>query len=301
MKRTRLNLGLFAVVVGAGVAVWVSEQQSDAPKPTLTPLSVDAVQDIAIEYPDQPVVKLHKDGDAWRIVAPVDAPTDRFEVSSLTGLATLEVQRSVPLADVDLAELKLDPPGFRITLNDQVLAFGDTAPLNHQRYVLTSTEVALVADPPSAALDADYSDLVARELLPQNVALQRIEVPHLVVAREDDHWVAEGQPDVSSDQLVSFVNAWRSARAMWNALIPAGTQHEGTPIHVVTADGAFDLYVVETEPQLVLDRPDYGVRYTLSKADVMSLLSLPEPPEAPSSAADVDALIQGAVSAPDSE
>lgn len=285
MKRTQLNVALALAAVALGTALWLSREQTE-PKPPLTPLAEDALRTIEIAHPDRPVIRLEKRGDDWRLTAPVDAPVDAFELSSLTGLAEREVQRSLPLAEVQLAELKLDPPAYTITLNDVTLGFGDTEPIEFRRYVRVGDEVRLIADPPSAALDADYSDLVAKELLPAAAQLQRIEVPGLVVQRAaDGSWTADGHADAGADQLQGFVSAWRGARAMWNALRPEDAGDDsGEPVRLVLQDGSeVRLRVVEREPQLKIDRADYGIRYTLSKADADKLLKLPEPSPAPTS------------------
>jgi len=280
MKRMQLNMGLFAAVVGLAVAVWVGREQPEK-KPPLTPLSQDAVTSITIAHPGTPEITLAKQDGSWRLTAPVAAPTDPFEVSSLVGLAKLDVERSLAVSDVDLKELKLDPPQYTITLNDQVLAFGDAEPIQFRRYIRHGDSIALVADPPSAALDADYSDLVSKDLLPKDAKIQRIEVPGLSVDRSSGAWVAEGHGDASADQLSRFVDAWSSAHAMWNAKRPADAGDAGQPIRLVLADGEIPLRLIETDPQLVIDSPAYGVRYTLSKADADTLLRLPKPAPMP--------------------
>jgi hypothetical protein len=280
MKRMQLNMGLFAAVVGLAVAVWVGRDKPEK-LPPLTSLSQDAVTSISIAHPDTPEIKLSKQDGSWRLTAPVDAPTDPFEVSSLVGLAKLDVERSLALSEVDQKELKLDPPQYTITLNDQALAFGDAEPIKFRRYIKHGDAVALVSDPPSAALDADYSDLVSKDLLPKAAKIQRIEVPGLDVDRSSGAWVAEGHSDASADQLSQFVDAWTSAHAMWNAARPADAGDAGKPIRIVLADGEIKLRLIETEPQLVIDSPAYGVRYTLSKADADKLLVLPKPAPTP--------------------
>lgn len=285
MKRMQLNMGLAAAALGLAVAVWVGRDKPEQ-LPPLTPIAESDLKTIAIAHPDAPAIKLEKRDGTWRLLEPVNAPTDAFEVSSLVGLAKLEVKRSLPLAEVSLAELKLEPPQYTVTLNDQVLAFGDSEPLEYRRYVRTGDSVALVSDPPSAALDADYSDLIAKELLPQNAQIRRIEVPGLSVRRSDDGqaWVAEGRSDVSTDQLQGFVDAWKNARAMWNARRPSDAGEAGDAVKLVLDDGEVLLRVVAREPQLQIDRPEYGVRYTLSKAEADKLLKLPEPAAAPAPA-----------------
>lgn len=282
MKRTQLNMGLAAAVLGLAVAVWVSREQPEQLLP-LTPFAESDLTSITIRHPDARDIRLEKQDGNWRLVEPVSAPTDALEINSLLGLAKLEIKRSLPIGEVALAELGLDPPRYTVTLNDVELGFGDTEPIEYRRYVRADSQVALVTDPPGAAMDADYSDLLAKELLPSGARIQRIEVPGLAVRRSDDGngWVADGAADATSDQLQGFVSAWRNARAMWNARMPDGAGSDGDTVRIALDDGIVELRVAAREPQLLIDRADYGVRYTLSKADADKLLTLPEPAATP--------------------
>src|SRR3546814_10555262 len=75
---------------------------------------------------------------------------------------------------------------------------------------------------------------------------------------------------------------------MWNTAMPADGG-KGEPITLTLKDGVVHLVLVSTEPQLIIDRPDLKLRYTLSKADVATLLKLDEPapvePSKPAAAA----------------
>lgn len=284
MNRMQLNAVLVLVVAGLAAALYFTQKKEDKGAP-LTALAADAVTSIRIEHPDQAAIRLDKQAGRWLLTEPVQAEIDPFEVASLVNLATQETKRKLPLAEVKLGELKLDPPQFRVTLNDQKLDFGDMEPLEYRRYVRVGDAVALIDDPSATAVDADYSDLVAKDLLPAAAELQKIEVPGLTVERAADGktWTANpAAAKASSDALAAFTEAWRKARAMWNAKMPADGG-QGEPITLTLKDGAaVHLVLVSREPQLILDRPDLKLRYSLSKADADTLLKLPEaPPPAP--------------------
>lgn len=283
MKRSHLNITLSVVVVALGALLWFSREKDEV-FPPLTPLARDAVTAIEIAHPDRPLIRLQKQGPQWRLLAPVEAPADEFEVASLLSLADTDVKRSLPAAEVDLAELKLEPPQYRITLDDQVLAFGDSEPIEHRRYVRSGDRIALVLDPPSAALDADYSDLVAKQLVPADAEIRRIELPGLTVTREDGDggWRSPEQSDAEAARIEALVKAWQDLRAMWNAARPADAGDAGDPVRLVLADGELNLRIVEREPQLKIDNPAYGVRYTVSRAELDKLLKLPAPEPEPS-------------------
>lgn len=291
MKRARFNLLLLAVVIALTATVYFTRQQEPAKGPPLTSLASEAIRSIRIEHPGQPALQLDKRGSDWWLSEPVQAPCDPFEVASLVNLASTSTQRSFKLSELKPAELKLDPPQFTVTLNDQKLLFGDTEPLEFRRYVQHGDTVALIDDPSATALDADYSDLLAKTLLPEGAKIRAIEVPGLRVARGSDGqgWVATPAPqNGSSDDVARFVESWRGARAMWNAAMPATpeTSSKPEPITLQLEGGqTLTLLLVARQPQLIIDRPDLKVRYTLSKADGDKLLAIPPPAPAPAAAA----------------
>ncbi len=290
MTRSHFNLLLLAIVGGLGAVLWYSQEKAEV-FPPLTPFAQADVDSIVLTHPDAPVIELRKQGSDWQLLSPVQAPADGFEVASLVNLATLDVKRSVDASEADLQQLMLDPPAFTVTINGQELAFGGTEPIEYRRYIRTGNRVALVLDPPSAALDKDFSDLVAKQLLPVGAKVRRIEVPGLVVRRADNDqgWVADGHADVTSDQLQAFVDAWMGVRAMWNgALPPADAQAAGEAVRIEYDGGEMNLRIAEREPQLLIDNLGYQVRHTVSRAEVEKLLSLPSAtPTADPAAGDV--------------
>lgn len=299
MNRNVLNLALLVLVAALGAAVWFT-QKKEQKGPPLTALAADAVDHIRVEHPGQPGIGLEKKDGQWLLTAPVQAPADPFEVATLVNLATQETRRTLALAELKPAELKLEPPQFTITLNDQRLDFGDVEPLDYRRYVRHGDTVALIDDPPEPAVDADYSNLVAKELLPARAEIDRIEVPGLSVARGADGktWTAIPAANAASgDALAGFVSAWQSARSMWNAAMPADGG-QGEPITVTLKGAVIRLVLVSREPQLVIDRPDLKIRYTLSKADTDKLLALASPAPDKPAAADAGAPVPKAPTRP---
>lgn len=284
MTRKQLNLGLLIVALGLGAAVYFSQKKEDEKGPPLTALKADAVTTIAVEHPDASPIKLEKQGGAWKLIEPVLADTDPFEINALVALADTVTEATLEPDKVKLTDLNLEPPLYRITLNDQVLEFGGVEPLKFRRYVKTGDKIYLIEDPASAALDRDYSDLISRSLLPEGVDVQSIAVPGLTVSRTEDgkSWIAQPAPDgVSQETIQKFVDAWKNAKGMWNGAEPReGSKGDG--VSVVLADGReINFIVAERDPQLIIARPDLNVRYTPSKAlaDELFKLAEPKPPE----------------------
>lgn len=277
MNRLHLNLALVLVVAALAATLYFTQKKEEK-GPPLTALTEATLERIRIEHPNAPAIALQKQDDQWRLTEPVQAAADGLEVASIVNLSTAEAKRKLAVADVKLSELKLDPPQYTVTLNDIRLELGDSEPIEFRRYVRVGEEIALIDEPSSAALDRDYSDLVAKELLPAGAEIVKIEVPGLTLARSTDgqSWsLSPDQPEASADQKQKLADAWKSARAMWNAAAPAGEAGGGEPVTITLKDGVVNLLVVAREPQLVIGNPALGVHYTLSKALEAELLQLP--------------------------
>ncbi|HSW15550.1 MAG TPA: DUF4340 domain-containing protein [Solimonas sp.] len=276
MKRTQLNLVLLVLVAGLGAAAYFGQKKEEKGTP-LTALTADTLTQIALEHPGRPKILLKKSGSQWQLLEPVQADTDPFEVSALVGLATVEAKRRIPVAEVKLPELGLQPAAYRVRLNDTVLDMGEIEPIEARRYVLAGNEVALIDDPPSAALDADYSDLVSKALVPDTAEIVKIELKEFQVVRSADGkaWsMLPLLPAAATTAPQQLAEAWKGARAMWMAAeLPEGSS--GDPVRLTLKDGrVIELLVAERDPQLVLARPDLKLRYTLSKALEPELLTL---------------------------
>ncbi|HZR34065.1 MAG TPA: DUF4340 domain-containing protein [Nevskia sp.] len=282
----KLNLVLAAAVLGLGAAVLLTQKKEPPKNPPLTALKLDAINHMVLSHPKAPDIVLDKKDGKWMLTAPVQTAADPFELNSLLSVATAGSKSSIDPREVKLADLGLDPPGFSLTLNDVKVEFGGVEPLNYHRYVMTGGKVGQIDDPPASALDADYSDLVAKTLLPEGARIAAVAVPGLKVSRSaDGKWQAEpADPKAGTDDLQKFIDAWAGARSLWNSAMPADARPEANaPAAVVTLeDGqSYTFAIAARDPQLALDRADLKVRYSLAKSDADKLLKLPEPPPAP--------------------
>lgn len=275
MSRAVLNLVLLVIIAGLGIGIWLSQEKEDK-GPPLTALARDSIQSIEVAHPGKDAIRLEKQDGEWFLTAPVQATADKFEVNGILALVDLELQTRFDEA-VELEALELSPPVYTVTLDQTEIRIGGKEPIQHRRYVAVGDTVGLVSDPPSAALDADYSDLVSREIVPSGAELVRITLPDFSLSRDDEgNWSSPERPDASTRQLAKLAQGWADARAMWNAAAPESAS-TGDALELELASGeVIRLRVHERDPQLVLAREDLKVHYTLSKALVAELLSLPE-------------------------
>ena len=280
MKRSYLNVALLLVAGGLGAALWFGQKKEEK-GPPLTPLKPAAITRIAVEHPGKPVIRLEKKGEAWLLTEPVKSETDKYEIGGILALADLELKSTLDAASVDRKELELDPPKYSVILDDTRIDLGGTEPIKYRRYVSAGGVTGLVDDPPSAALDADYADLVSKSLLPEGTNLRSIELPGLTLDKTaDGAWTSPQQGDAAPAQIAQLAESWRNAKAMWNAAEPREGS-TGDAVRLTLDDGrTIELVVVTRDPQLILSSKVLGVRYTLSKALVDELFKIPAAPSA---------------------
>ena len=288
MQRQTLNIVLATAAVALAAAVYFSQKKPEQ-GPPLTPINAAALDHVSLEHPGSPTVKLVRKDGHWKITEPVQADADPFEVNAFIDLAKQQVKKSLELNAVSLKDLGLETPAYTVVLNDQKIGFGALEPIQSRRYLLTGGKVALVDDPPAEALDADYSDLVSRALLPPGAEIQSIALADWQIAKSADakSWTLTPEDaNAGADTRQKLIDSWKNARSMWNAALPKEGV-TGDDVSVTLKGGTVIKFIVtERDPQFVMARPEIGVSFTLSKQLVDEML---KPKDKDSDAADKSA------------
>lgn len=275
-KRLLLNLlMLISAAALAWVAIYKPGQAPAPPATALTTLTRDEVERIVIlRAADQ--LELTRRGERWVLLGDPELPADQAQVDALLQLVSLQPQHSYAAAELDLAQLELDPPTVRLRLNDTQLAFGGTEALDNLRYVQVDDRVHLINDSYHNILQGKRTQLVSRRLLPATANIQALHLPDLTLVKQaTGDWSATPEPDaVSADAIPQLLQAWQSANAFW--VRDYRPQGDSKPIRVELSDGQsirFELRLSEHELQLA--RPDWGIQYQLPAASAARLLQLP--------------------------
>ncbi len=289
MKRKHLNLLLAVLTIGLLAAVYFSQEKPEPPPPPLTSLDGQDIDRILVQHVGSPDIRLEKPKDQWWLVAPVITRAETIEVNALLDLATRPSQRQYPASEMDLAELALDKPRQVIQLNDTRIEFGGLDAIESHRYVRVGDTVHMIVDPPSAALDADYQDLVAKRLIPADAKIARIQLPGLTLARGDkEGWrVTPQSADQGADAAQQMVDAWQRAQAMWITPLNKKIPTQGH-VRIEFGEEVFEFGILKHDTQLILSRPDLNVQFTLPKTLEAELFEL-KPPKEPDQAHDEQA------------
>ena len=277
--RTTLNISLvLAVVVLAGIIYFrpgVEQPEQTVPLTTLKPEQVTRIE---ITRNNQQPITLVREQQGWYIRTPLDVAANTSRVDSLLRLTSATTYARFTANESDLAGFNLDHPLVVIRFNDVEIAFGGNEPLNNRRYVRVGSNIRVIADSFYYQVSADLSSFVALDLLPRNVRLTRIVLPAFAIKLDKNgDWQAETPgSNIPADALNSLPDAWQRAQALRvSAYRASDVAAQKVTVFTDKKPQRLDFEVLKTEPELILGRPDIGMRYHLSDEQARRLMLLP--------------------------
>ncbi|HLD13469.1 MAG TPA: DUF4340 domain-containing protein [Burkholderiales bacterium] len=262
-RRWLVNLGLLAIVATlATFTVYQRQQGKTESGLPLATLTTEDVGRIRIERHGQSAIVLEKHAENWRLVSPVAARANRFNVENLlrVGAARSELK----LDGGDPAAYGLVTPQAKLEVGAELFEFGTLHPFHSQVYVRHRGVVHLVsAQALHAVLRATNHFIDARLLEPER-RLVGLRLPGLTLDLKDGRW--QHQPptkDLASDRVNDFVARWTNAHAL--AAEPAGTRPALASVRLMlTRDSGpetLTLEIVSYKPTFVLRRRDEKLEY----------------------------------------
>ena len=256
-----------AALVGALVLLAIykpgaKQEQQGAP---LTSLASQDIQRIRLLRPKQPQMVLEKNGEAWRLTAPLTARANDMRVSELVQLTTTRVPTRFPAGPSELGKFGLDNPLATLFLNEAEIRFGGMHPLENQLYVWHDGQVLLI---PVAALrvaSAPLNDFLNAGLLEEKTKPLAFRFPTFGLKQnEQGAWMRTPEmKELASDAINRFVDEWRYARAL--SVAPYSGKPIKERVTITVADGdksrVVELGVLALEPEFIVYRKDENLQY----------------------------------------
>jgi hypothetical protein len=279
-SRTLLNLMLAAVALLLGLLVFYQSGHDAKPVSSpITALSADSISSIRVTRKERTPLSFAKTSSGWQLLNEQPLPASKFQLQALLSVAGTRPDRSYPVSALDPGSAGLDPPQATLLLNDTVFYIGNTEPLDGKRYILHDDTVFLADDIYQHLINADWTNFVERRLLPENAALSSIELPGLsLTVNEAGNWQpSTAATDGNTIDTEDLVRQWKDASATYIR------RYDGTatPVSVTLAFSddtePVTLYLNESQSELVLARPDWGLQYHLPAEMRTALLGLPDP------------------------
>lgn len=279
-RRLITNLGLLLLVAVLGFVAWLQpgleDEQAAGPLSSIAPA---AVSRLAIKRPGFDPIVLEKEASAWMMREPVQIHASEARIEALLAVLEQPVHTSFSLADVDPANFGLDSPRILLQVDGVDMAFGDTDPIARRRYVQIHDHVALIDDEHYIWLHGGANDFVSRQLLPPGAEVSRLELPGVVLQRDDGSaaWSVTPADAMSSEDAAGLVREWLQAYALAVESQGPLIEDDAKRIRLRLSDGrelAFAVTGDDYDPSFV--RADLGLGWQMSAAQAARLLGQSE-------------------------
>ncbi|MBD3669875.1 MAG: DUF4340 domain-containing protein [Gammaproteobacteria bacterium] len=269
-------LALGALVLGIVYFAAPDDQDHEARYQNTTSLQAEDVQRIRLQRRDEDDIVLRRRDSAWRIESPLSLPANPKRVETLLQLLRQEHHGRFTRDQVKLHEIGLDNPRVAVQYDDLRMAFGHTDPLSRRRYVLIQDQVYLLEDRHFADLVAQLDAYIDLRLLRDGEQLVSLKLPEIKLLRGEEGWRLQSahQPN-SGDDILRLIQTWQTASALE---VEAQDTLNASPTGVIELGleqaPPIRLQIIRRHPDLILWRPDLGLRYHFTPHQARQMLEL---------------------------
>ena len=263
-RQWTLNLVLLlAILALVAIAFFQPGLVKNAAPHRLTEIDALKVNKITITRPPDDIIELTRNGQQWEIDKPFHARASDFIVSNVLDIARTASLNQLPYsAKQDAGKYGFDKPKVVLQLGNERIVFGDTNPLNQQRYVLYHDRVHMISPNTIWAVTHKASEFLDKRLLEFKEAPTAIYFNDgRKLELKNGSWAL--QPKMNSlptDALTQLVNEWRYAGA--TEVAPYKCAPLQGVIRVVYKDKRpIELGIVSRSPELILLRKDENLQY----------------------------------------
>jgi len=144
----KLNLFLFFIVASLGLIVIKKPGLNNQVTYTkISQLNSEQIQRIEIIASDQKKIQFIKKNNNWFVtIANNETIIDRDKIDYLFKLLNTNSLESFPASMEQLKQYHLSEPRITVKFDNFTIAFGDSEPLKHRRYILIDKHVHLIND-----------------------------------------------------------------------------------------------------------------------------------------------------------
>lgn len=288
-KKHLLNIFLLIIVAALATVIFNSDEKSSHELPRLSDTDISSIDDIVIRHNGNTTIIRRNDTGNWFVKQPIEIAANDFRISSILKLLNAPVHNRYPLAQIGMEKFlgeksttATDPDtgkkmtiGTSIRFNDQTVTFGITNPATSLRFVLLDDTVYTIEDFYAPLISSHFGTLVSLNLLPDDSHIKKLFLLNQTIDRDEKgRW--RSSIDMDADTVSSALDAWSHAQAFGiHAYMQRTTDDTKTAdrISIQLNEETIDFIVSDTDPWVILARPEIDLEYHLDKEAYDRLLS----------------------------
>jgi len=256
-----LNLFLFIIVISLASIIYFSEEQSTLLE-RLTDTNVDSITTIKIQH-NKNTISINKTaGHYWKITQPVDVAANNFRINSILDLLNAPVHNKYTSAEVDSKKTGLDKPKTTIQFNQQIIAFGIINPATNLRYIKLNNSIYTIEDVYYPLISSHFGTLVSLNLLPPDSKPAKLILQNQTIFKDEKgRW--QSNIDISADNVARTLEHWSDDQAFGVHQYLQRKELGEVFIYLSNSPQPIRYQVTDTDPWLIIARPEIGLEYHL--------------------------------------
>ena len=260
-KNNILNLVLFLVVISLASIIYFSEEVNTE-LDRLTALDVADISSISIQHNSNTTAITKQADGHWQITRPVNIAANDFRINSVLELVSAPVHSRYPVNEINLANIGLDNPVTTIKFDELSIAFGIVNPATELRYLRLGDFIYTIEDAYYPLLSSHFGTLVSLNLLAKNSRIVKLILVNQTISR-DDKGLWQSNIDISADRINETIEHWQENQAFgvhsYIEREPLGEVF----IYLDNLQQPVSFIITDTEPWLIITRPELGLEYHL--------------------------------------
>ncbi len=263
--KTLLNIFLFFIVLLLAAIIFYSEDISTDLE-TLTRINSSTIQSIGIQH-NKNKTTLTKDADQhWHITSPIDIAANDFRINTILKLLNAPVHKRYRSSEIDMQKIGLLDPATSITFNNIKISFGITNPATSLRFIRIGETISTIQDVYSPLLSSHFSTLVSLNLLPADKStfpgLKKLVLINQTL-NKDDKGFWHSSLNISADRINKILEHWQHDQAFGVHQYLERKNLGDVFIYRQQPVQKIHYQITDTDPWLILARPEIGLEYHL--------------------------------------
>jgi len=274
-KINLLNLVLFIAVITLAFFIYFSEEESFELE-RLSDADINSISKIIIKHNTNTTTIVKQQSDKWQITQPISIAANNFRLSSILKLINAPVHNKYALSEIDASSLGLDKPATTIQFDDGSttygISFGITNPATNLRYIRMNDSIYTIEDVYYPFLSSNFSTLVSLNLLPDNSTIEKLVLSNQTISK-NDKGLWQSNIDISADNINITIDYWKDTQAFGIHQYLKRDNLGEVFIYLSGQQEPVTFVITDTDPWLILARPELGLEYHLDVETYNNLIA----------------------------
>lgn len=265
-KKNILNLLLLVVVISLATLIYFTEEKSTEFE-KLSLINTSGVTTIVIQH-NKNITEIHRQkNDQWSIAQPINIDANNFRIGTLLELLNAPIHSKYSVTEINLNSIGLAQANTSIKFDDMLVEFGINNPATGLRYIRLDNFIYTIEDVFYPLLSSDFSTLVSLQLLPTNSNITKLILGNQIISKDiNNFW--KSNITITADNINATIDHWKNNQAFgvhkYFEREPADISgHDEIFIYLESQKQAIRFLVTDTDPWLILARPEIDIEYHL--------------------------------------